>query len=191
MLQRRYEKKSQRWRAQSCKTRSFLSWDTCRGCGQQRDVKHDEYINEWSQTVAWPQQGGDPPEILLYPVNKPKGAAQALALARQQLAQAKAAALPNEVHKEEAAMKHAQLLRQKMDQVRARFRRAVESGEKAMQALQKAQETSEQAQQEVMQAQTDLEMLMQEAPLPVMPVPQVNVSLVKTLEALTGVIENL
>ena len=33
--------------------------------------------------------------------------------------------------------------------------------------------------------------LMQEAPLPVMPVPQVNVSLVKTVEALTGIVENM
>ena len=60
-----------------------------------------------------------------------------------------------------------------------------------MQGLQKAQENFEQAQQEVMQAQTDLEMLMQEAPLPVMPAPQVNVSLVKSLEALTGLLENV
>ena len=44
-----------------------------------------------------------------------------------------------------------------------------------MEALQKAQENFEQAQQEVMQAQTELEMLMQEAPLPLMPVAQVNV----------------
>ena len=57
-----------------------------------------------------------------------------------------------------------------------------------MQALQKAQETFEQAQQEVIQAQLDMDKLMQEAPLPV---PQVNVSLVKTLEALTGIIENI
>ena len=42
-----------------------------------------------------------------------------------------------------------------------------------------------------MQAQTDLDLLLQEAPLPVMPVPQVNVSLVRTLKALTGIIENL
>ena len=60
-----------------------------------------------------------------------------------------------------------------------------------MEALHTAQDNFEQAQQEVMQAQTDLDRLMQEAPLPVMPVPQVNVSLVKTLEALTGIIENL
>ena len=59
-----------------------------------------------------------------------------------------------------------------------------------MQALQKAQSNFEQAQQEVMH-QTDLDLLMQEAPLPVMPVLQVNVSLVRTLEALTGIIENL
>ena len=32
---------------------------------------------------------------------------------------------------------------------------------------------------------------MQEAPLPVMPVPQVHLDLVKTLEALTGIIENM
>ena len=68
-------------------------------------------------------------------------------------------------------MKLAQPLGQKMDQAGAPFRRAVESGEKAMQVLQKAQENFEQVQQEVMQAHTDLEMLMQEAPLQVMPVP--------------------
>ena len=60
-----------------------------------------------------------------------------------------------------------------------------------MEALQKAQENFEQAQQEVIQAQTDLDKLIQEAPLPVMPVPQVNMSLVKSLEALTGIIENM
>ena len=76
----------------------------------------------------------------------------------------------SKAQKEEAAMKQAQPFGQKMDQARARFRRAVESGEKAMDALQKAQENFEQAQQEVMQAQTDLDRLMQEAPL-VMPVP--------------------
>ena len=99
--------------------------------------------------------------------------------------------LENEVQKEEAEMKQAQPFGQKMDQARARFRRAVDSGEKAMEALQKAQVNFEQAQQEVMQAQTDLEMLMQEAPLPVMPVPQVSVSLVRTLEAWTSIIENM
>ena len=97
-----------------------------------------------------------------YPVSKPRGAAQALALARQQMAQTKASALPEaclrtlecKVLKKETAMKQAQPMGQKMDQARGRFRRAVESGEKAMQALQKAQEKFEQAQQEVMQAQT-------------------------------------
>ena len=95
------------------------------------------------------------------------------------------------MQQQETAMKQAQPLGQKMDQARARFRRAVDSGEKAMQALQKAQENFEQAQQEVMHAQTEMEMIMQEVPLPVMPAPQVNVSLVKPLEALTGIIENL
>ena len=53
-----------------------------------------------------------------------------------------------------------------------------------------AQANFEQAQQEVAQAQTDLHKLMEEAPLPVMPVPQVNMSSAKSLEALTGIIEN-
>ena len=113
-------------------------------------MKQDEYINEWSQTVAWLQQGGGSSGDVAYPVNKPKGAALALALARQ-LAQARASALPgacirileNEVQKEEAAMKRAQPLGQKMDQARARSSRAVESREKAMEALQKAQENFE------------------------------------------------
>ena len=88
-------------------------------------------------------------------------------------------------------MKQAQPLGQKMHQARARLRPAVESGEKAMEALQKAQETFEQAQQEVVHAQMDPDELIQEAPLPVKPAPQVNVSLVKSLEALTGLIENM
>ena len=61
-------------------------------------------------------------------VNKPKGAAQALALARQQLAQARASAMPeaclrsleNEVQ-QETAMKQAQPLGQKMDRARPDF----------------------------------------------------------------------
>ena len=93
--QRRYERKSQGWKAQSglrapewqcaaCKTRSFLSRDTCRGCSKQRDTKQDEYINEWSQTVAWPQQGE-------YPLEIPLGRRLTLAT----LAQARAAAMPD------------------------------------------------------------------------------------------------
>ena len=45
--------------------------------------------------------------------------------------------------------------------------------------------------QEVVQAQLDLHKPMQEAPLPVMPAPQANVNHVKSLEALTGMIENV
>ena len=107
--------------------------------------------------TAWPQQSGYPSGNSFgeatHSGNKPKGPAQALATARQQLAQARAAAMPeaclrileNEVQQQKTAMKQAQPLGQKMDQTRARFRRAVESGEKAMQALQKAQENFEQA----------------------------------------------
>ena len=48
-----------------------------------------------------------------------------------------------------------------MDEARARFCRAVKSGENAMDTLQKTQETFERAQQEVVKAQTDLDKLMQ------------------------------
>ena len=60
-----------------------------------------------------------------------------------------------------------------------------------MRNMRKAQVTFEQAQQEVIQSQMDLDKIMQEAPLPVMPVPQVNVSLVETLEALAGITEHM
>ena len=55
----------------------------------------------------------------------------------------------------------------------------------------KAQANFEQAQQWVVQAHLDLHKLMQEAPFPVMPAPQVNVNFVKSVEALTGLIENM
>ena len=54
-----------------------------------------------------------------------------------------------------------------------------------------AQANFEQAQQEVKKTQADLHKLMQEAPLPVMPAPQVNMNLVKSLEALTGRVGNM
>ena len=76
------------------KALSKLRLRACGGCGKHNDMKHDEYINEWLQSVAWATThwkslwGGSSP------VNKPKGATQTLALARQQLAQARASALP-------------------------------------------------------------------------------------------------
>ena len=97
------------------------------------------------------------------------------------------------VRKEEAEVKQAQSTGQRMDQARDRFRRAVEAGEKAQaqEAMLQAQVNFEPAWQEVVQAQLDLHKLMQEAPLPVMPTPQVNVSLVKSSVALTELIENM
>ena len=89
------------------------------------------------------------------------------------------------------AMKQAQSTGHRMDQARARFRRAAEASEKAQDAMLKAQANFEQAQQEIVQAQLDLHLLMQEASVPVMPTPQVNVSLVKSQETLTGLIENM
>ena len=60
-----------------------------------------------------------------------------------------------------------------------------------MDVMHKAQESFEQAQQEVIRAQTDLENFMQEALLPVLAAPQVNVSLCKTLETLTRLVETV
>ena len=174
-----------------------------------KEMQKDSNVHERGLIAPWPRQsgGGATPGSAARPASgppvrpgsKPKGAAQALALARQQLAQAEASALSEEcirvleckVLKEEAETRQAQPMGQRTDQARASFRRVVEAGEKALEALQMAQANLKQAQQEVIQAQTDLDKLMQEAPLPVMPVPQVNVSLVQTLEALTGIIENM
>ena len=105
-----------------------------------------------------------------------------------------AAALPdecvrifeNKVQQEEAARKQAQPFGQKMDQARGSFRRAVESGEKAMEALQKAQENFEQAQQEVIEARMDLDKAHARSA-----VASNAKSTVKTLEALTGIIEKM
>ena len=80
---------------------------------------------------------------------------------------------------------------QRMDEARARFCRAVDAGEKAQEAMLEAQANFEQAQQEVKKARPEMHKLMQEAPLSVMPAPQVNMNLVKSLEALTGLIENM
>ena len=80
-------------------------------------------------------------------------------------------------------MRQAQPMGQRMDQARARFRRAEE-------AMLKAQANFEQAQQEVIKAQADLHKLMQEAPLPFLPAPHVNMNLVKPPEAPTGPTEN-
>ena len=138
-------------------------------------------------------------EVAARPTSTAKGLAQALAQSRHQLAQAKKMEMPEEcirvlgckVLKEEAEMKQAQPLGQKMDQARARFRRALEACEKAQLAVLKAQEHFEQAKQEVIQAHSDLHNLLQEAPLPAMPSPQVNAGLVKSWESLTGQVENL
>ena len=51
----------------ACKTRWFLNRDTCRGCNNQRDEKHDEC----SQTAAWPQLGGGSCGDAAHHVNKP------------------------------------------------------------------------------------------------------------------------
>ena len=99
------------------------------------------------------------------------GAPNALAMARQKLQSATAADLPEscitilqeQVRQEEEAMKKARPLGQQK-QARARFKKAVVAGEKALANVGKAQNIFAAAQEEVLQAQTELENLMQESP---------------------------
>ena len=125
---------------------------------------HDECIKEWLQTVAWPQLGGGSSRDVAYPVNKPKGAGSCTGPAAAGTGKSIDAARSMHPHLGKRGAEGgggdeaSSALGQKMDQARARFRRAVESGEKAMQVLQKAQENFEQVQQKGMQAQIDLEM---------------------------------
>ena len=127
----------------------------------QQAEKHDEYINEWSQTVDWLQQGGRSSRDVAYPVNKPKGAAEALALARQQLTQAKNRRGPHLGKQgaeggggDEASSALGTEDGPSAGQISSMLSKLEE---KAMEAMQKAQENFEQAQQEVIQAQTDLQ----------------------------------
>ena len=78
-------------------------------------------------------------------------------------------------------MKKAWPLGQAMNQARARFKRAVEAGEKALEHVGKAQKIFAAAQEDVILAQTDLETCKS----------QVNASFFKTLDALTGAVERL
>ena len=187
------------WQCAKCYTRNFLSKDNCRECGKVKELQKDSYVDERGLIAPWPRQsgGGMTFRAASRPASTAKRPAQVIAQTRHQLAQARGLGMPRDcirvleckVMKEEAEMKQAQPMGQRMDQARARFRRAVEAGEKAQKAMLKAQANFEQAQQEVVQAQLDLHKLMQEAPLPVIPAPQVNVNLVKSLEALTGLVE--
>ena len=189
------------WQCTKCYTRSFLSKSACRSCGKMKELQKDSYVDEKGLIAHWPSQSGDAMTsgVAALPTSIAKGLAQALAQSRHQLAQAKEMGmleacirvLECKLLKEEAEMKQAQPLGQKMDQARARFRRVVEAGEKAQAAMLNAQTNFEHAQQEVIQAHSDLHKLLQEAPLPAMPTPQVNAGLVKSLEALTGLVENL
>ena len=204
--QRHYAKKSQGWRAQSglrapewqcaaCKTRSFLRGHVpSRSCCKQREETHDECINEWSPTAAWRQrrrqrvqrshsapcehaERGSPSSCI---GSAATDAGKSIGDTRRMR--------PNFGEQGAAGGDCDKTVSTPgtMDQGRDRCRLVVETGDKAMEAVQKAQETFDQAQQKVVQAQMDLDKLMQEAPLPVNPVPQVNGSLVQTLEALTG-----
>ena len=172
---------------------NFLSKDNWRECGTRMSTN--------CLIAPWPRQsgGGMTSGAAARPASTAKGPAQILAQTRQQLAQAREQGMPEdcirvlecEVVKEEAEMRQAQPMGQRTDQARARFRRVVEAGEKAQDAMLKAQANFEQAQQEMIKAQSDLHKLMQEAPLLVMPAPQVNMNLAKSLEALTEKISGI
>ena len=102
---------------------------------------------------------------------------------REQLTQAKASAMPEEsvrilerqVPPEEIAMKQAQPLGQKMEQARARFRWAIESKKKAQETF---EASATRGGTKLRRTWTSSR---KEAPLPIMPVPQVYVSLVTNL----------
>ena len=169
--------------------------ERCRSCGTEKELQKDSYVDEKGLIAPWPHQsgGGMTSGAAARLAGTAKGPAQVLAQTRLQLTQAREQGHPEEcirileckVLKEEPEMRQAEPMGERMNQARARFRRAVEAGEKA----QRPRRTSSAA--EVVQAQLDLHKLMQEAPLPVMPAPQVNVNQVKSLEALTGLIENV
>ena len=148
-----------KWQCAAWKVRSHLSKDTCWGCNKQKDEAHDEYIHEWAQTAAL-ATAGQPCE------QDQRGS---LASARQQLTLAKASAMPKDC---------VRTLESKVWQEETACDEAGSTlGKEDGHTPQKALETLKQAQQEVVQDQMDLDKLMQEAPLPVLPVPQVNVSL--------------
>ena len=135
-------------------------------------MQKDSHVDEKGLIAPWLRQSG----------GTAKGPAHVLVQTRLQLTQAREQGHNEEcIHFLEAEMRQAQPMGQRMDHARARFRRAVEAGEANF----------EQAQQEVVQARMDLHKLMQEVPLPAMPAAQVNVNLVKSLEALTGLLENM
>ena len=108
----------------------------------EKNCKKDSYVDEKGVIAPWPSQSGDAMTsgVAARPTGTAKGLAQTLAQSRQQLAQAKEMGMPEEcirvleckVLQEEAEMKKAQPLGQKMDQARARLRHSVEAGEKAL-----------------------------------------------------------
>ena len=106
------------WQHAKCYTRSFLSKSGCRGCGKEKDAEGLVCRREWSDcAMAAPEWRRDdlwrPPQECIR-------------------------VLECKVLKEEAEMKQAQPVGQRVDQARARFRRAVEAGEKAQDAMLKA-----------------------------------------------------
>ena len=180
------------WQCARCHTRNFLSKSACRSCGKEKELQKDSHVDEKGQIAPLPRQGGGgvASGVAARPAGAAKGPAQLLAQTRLQLTQAREQGHPEDyirileckALKEDAEMRQAQPMGQRMDQARERFRGAVEAGEKAQEAMLKAQANFEQAQQEVVQTHMDLHKLMHEASLPVMPAPQVNVNLVKSFQ---------
>ena len=121
-------------------------------------------------------------------VSKPKGAAHALAPARQQLTQTQVSAMPEqcidilESKMQQIAMTQAQPLGQQMDQARARFLEPSSRVRKRWKHCRRHRRPWCKRNRMWCRPKWTLDKLMQEAPLPVMPVPRVNLTLVKTLE---------
>ena len=149
-----------------CSEQTSLNRDTRRGCGKSKDVIQDTFIDEWAHAAAWPRTGGNGTSTTTVCTKRrgpTRGSAGAFTHARKRLAQAKTAAMPDECTKifednlqqEETAMRQPQPLGLNMDRARARLRKAVISGEKAMETLQKAHAAFEETQQDVVQAQQE------------------------------------
>ena len=129
------------------------------------------------------------------PTRRQEGAAKALTLARQNLAGAVDfpeecnRILEEKMQRWEMELKKAQRLGHRMDQGMARFRRSVENGEKAVEAMHKAQE-SKRNRRYCRRRRTSTGTRRRPCFRPPL-APHVNASLVETLEAWTGLVENM
>ena len=190
------------WQCAKCYTRNFLSKDNCRECGKVKELQKDSYVDERGLIAPWPRQsgGGMTSRAASRPASTAKGPAQVLAQTRHQLAQARGAGDAQRLHpcfgvqsderrgRDETSSAHGTEDGPGASQISSSGRGGREGTKKP---CSRPRRTSSKRSRRSVQAQLDLHELTQEAPLPVMPALQVNVNLVKSWEALTGLVENM